>query len=182
MATARLVQIEREHQSRAFEVYYELGPKRSHKAVAEQLGVSVASVKNWSRSFRWRERIAERDAKIARQLASRNFTDEVSRRERSVRIVELALIRLAKSISQGDVRMSLSDLDKLVRLEFFLRDEPDSRQEIILQDLKDKTDEELRDIMRKEFVLLRELTCYEDGEKPSESPIRVNRQGTKNVD
>ena len=95
-------------------------------------------------------------------MASRNLHDEVSRRERSVRIVELALVRLAKSISQGDVRMSLSDLDKLVRLESFLRDEPDSRQEIILQDLKDKTDEELRDITRQEIALLREVSDSDD--------------------
>jgi hypothetical protein len=162
MARARLVQIEREHHSQAFEVYHRLGAKRSHKAVADQLGVSVASVKSWSRSFRWQQRIAEREAQVAREMASRNLHDEVSRRERSVRIVELALVRLAKSISQGDVRMSLSDLDKLVRLESFLRDEPDSRQEIILQDLKDKTDEELRDITRQEIALLREVSDSDD--------------------
>jgi transposase len=125
VAKARLVQIEQEHHSQAFEAYHQLGPKRSHKAVAEQLGVSVASVKNWSRSFRWQERIAERDAQIARKMASRN---------------------------------------RLVRLESFLREEPESRQEVIIHDLKNKSDQELRDILKQEIALLRDLSCSEDAD------------------
>lgn len=165
MAKTRMVQIEREHHEQAFEVYSQLGPKRSHKAVANELGVSLASVKNWSRSFRWRERIAERESQVAREVASRSLTDEVSRRERSVRIVELALIRLAKSISQGDVRMTLSDLDKLIRLESFLRDEPESRQEIIVHDLEGKSDSELRAIVKREISLLQTISSSEDADQ-----------------
>ncbi len=157
MARAKLVQIEQEHHEQAFEAYYALGLRRSHHAVADSLGVSIGSVKNWSRSFRWRERIAERESQVAREVSSRTLTDEVSRRERSVRIVELALIRLAKSISQGDVRMTLSDLDKLIRLESFLRDEPESRQEIILHDLRHKTDEELQILVNQEIELIKKL-------------------------
>jgi hypothetical protein len=58
--------------------------------------------------------------------------------------------------------MTVSDLDKLIRLEAYLNDEPDSRQEIIVHDLKDKSDEELREIMRQEIALLREVSGSEN--------------------
>ncbi len=53
--------------------------------------------------------------------------------------------------------MTLSDLDKLIRLESFLRDEPDSRQEIVFPDLRDKSREELREMVRQEIEALKEL-------------------------
>jgi hypothetical protein len=53
--------------------------------------------------------------------------------------------------------MTLSDLDKLVRLETFLADEPDSRQEILVGELRGKSREELREMMRKELEMLKQL-------------------------
>jgi hypothetical protein len=69
----------------------------------------------------------------------------------------MALVRLAKGIAENEIKMSLSDLDRLIRLESFLRDEPDSRQEIIIGDLKGKSDEELREMVREELKILKEL-------------------------
>ena len=48
-------------------------------------------------------------------------------------------------------------LDKLVRLESFLRDGPDSRQEIICRDLRDKSDEELCKEIREDEEMLKKL-------------------------
>lgn len=59
------------------------------------------------------------------------MSDGVTRRERSPQIVNLAMVQLAKAIAEGDLRMTLSDLDKLIRLEAFLSDEPESRHELI---------------------------------------------------
>ena len=53
--------------------------------------------------------------------------------------------------------MTLSDLDKLIRLESFLRDEPDSRREIIVADLRTKSNEELQEMIQEEMELLEEL-------------------------
>lgn len=157
MAKTRLLKVEKEHHVQAFEAYHALGPGRSHQAVAKQFGVSIGSVKNWSRSFRWQERIAEREADVARTVASRNLNEEVSRRERNDRIVQMALIRLAKAIADGHVKMTLSDLDRLIRLESYLHNGVDSRQEIIIGDLKDKSDQELREMVREEMKLLGDL-------------------------
>ena len=60
-------------------------------------------------------------------MASRVISNEVNHRERNLQIVHMALVQLAKAVADGQVRMGLGDLDRLIRLEAFLRDEPDSR-------------------------------------------------------
>ncbi len=172
MAKTRLVHTEREHHKQAFETYYALGLKRSHRAVANELGVSVSTIKSWSRSFRWRERIAERDAQVARAVANRSINDEVDHRERNLKIVQMSLARIAKAIVDRDVKMTLSDLDKLIRLEAFLRDEPDSRQEIVFPDLRNKSREELREMVRQEMEVLKELEAGEDHILPQNKDVR----------
>ena len=141
---ARSLVKEQDHHEQAFELYYGMGVKRSFQKVANRLGVSLSAVKLWARSFSWRNRLAEREATVAREMAARALNDEVSRRERSLQIVQLALVQLAKAIAEGRVKMTLSDLDKLIRLEAFLSDEPESRHSLIVADLRGKTIEELR--------------------------------------
>lgn len=82
----------------------------------------------------------------------------MNHRERNLQIVHMALVQLAKAVADGHVKMALGDLDKLIRLESFLRDEPDSRQEVIFGDLRNKSREELREMVREEMEVLNELT------------------------
>ncbi len=152
---------EQPHQLKAFEYYYALGEKRTYQRVATRFGVSLNTAKLWGRSFRWKERIRQRDLEVAREVATRTLNDEVSRRERSLQIVQMALVQLAKAIAEGNVKMTMADLDKLIRLEAFLCDQPDSRQEVVFGDLKNKSREELREMMRKEMQALKELEAHE---------------------
>jgi transposase len=153
----RLVAREQDHHERAFEFYYGLGGERSYRRVAQEFQVSEGTVKLWGRSFRWKERVRERDLDIAREVAGRSLSDEVSHRERNLKILQMAMIQLAKAIVDGRVKMTLGDLDKLIRLEAFLKDEPDSRQEVVFADLKHKSTEELREMVRQEVEMLKEL-------------------------
>ncbi len=156
--TARTLAKEQPHHERAFEYYLGLGEKRSYEKVAKEFKVAASTVKLWGKSLRWKERLKERDLQVAREVAGRTLADEVSHRERNLQIVHLALVQLAKAVADGHVKMSLGDLDKLIRLESFLRDEPDSRQEIVFPDLRDKSPEELREMVRQEMEVLNELT------------------------
>lgn len=153
----RLLAKEQAHHVRAFENYYGLGEQRSYERVATELSVSPSTVKLWARSFRWRDRLRERDLDVAREIAGRTMTEEVSRRERSLQIVHLAMVQLAKAIAEGEVKMTLADLDKLIRLEAFLSDEPESRHELVLNDLRDKSDLELRQMVNNELTVLRQI-------------------------
>ncbi|MFC1476291.1 hypothetical protein ACFLQW_04755 [Candidatus Zixiibacteriota bacterium] len=115
---------EQEHHKKAFECYVALGEKRSFKQVAQQIGVALSTVKLWSRSFGWRQRIRERDAQIARRVADRTLQSNLDEQDRNKRIVRMALVRLAKAIADGKVRMQLSDLDRLIRLQSYLEGPP----------------------------------------------------------
>jgi hypothetical protein len=158
----RLLAKEKEHHEQAFEYYYGMGERRSYEKVAARFQVALSTVKLWGKSFHWKQRVRERDADVAREMAARTLSDEVSRRERSVQIVQLALVQLAKAIAEGKVKMTLGDLDKLIRLEAFLSDLPDSRQEIVFADLKNKSSQELRQMMRDEIESLKEIEASEE--------------------
>jgi hypothetical protein len=150
----RLLAKEQPHHLRALEHNNGLGEGRSYERVAAEFQVAASTVKLWARSFRWQDRVRDRDIEIAREVAGRTMSDEVNRRERSLQIVHLALVQLAKAIAEGDLRMTLSDLDKLIRLEAFLCDEPESRHELVFHDLRDKSDSELREMVRQEIEVL----------------------------
>ena len=115
---------EREHHMKAFEFYYALGEGRSYRQVAEQFGVSMGTVKLWGRSFDWKGRIAERDAEVARAMADRSVKKGVERGLRNSKIIEMGLVQVAKAIAEGKVKMTVSDLDRLIRLEEYLREGP----------------------------------------------------------
>ena len=108
---------EQEHHKRAFEIYYALGERRSYRSVAQRLGVSPSGVKLWSQSFGWQQRVRDRDADTARQLADRSLSSGLSERDRNLKMVRGALLRLARGIHDGTVKMQMGDLDRLIRLE-----------------------------------------------------------------
>jgi transposase len=120
--------IEQESHKKAFEFYYGLGEGRSYRHVAEEFGVSLGAVKVWGRSFDWKRRIGKRDAEVARALADENTKDGVERTARNRKIVGLALIQVAKAIAEGKVRPTISDLDRLIRLEEFLKEDVEKSQ------------------------------------------------------
>ena len=120
MPIDELLQTEQERHRKAFELYYALGEKRSYRRVAGQMNVSPSAVKLWGRSFAWRNRIQERDAQIARQVADRAIQTGIDEHDRNRKIVQMALMRLAKAISEGKIKMQMGDLDRLIRLQAFL--------------------------------------------------------------
>jgi transposase len=115
---------QREHHEKAFEFYYALGEGRSYRQVAEEFSVSLGTVKLWGRSFDWGRRIAERDANVARAMADRSVKDATERGLRNSKLIEMALVRVAKAIAEGEVKMTVSDLDRLIRLEEYLTEGP----------------------------------------------------------
>ena len=113
---------EHEHQKKAFEFYYGLGEQRSYRLVAEEFKVALGTVKMWGRTFGWRERVQERDAEVARAVADRSLKEATGKVVRNRKLVEMGLMQVAKAIAESKVKVSVSDLDRLIRLEGFLRE------------------------------------------------------------
>jgi len=125
---------EHENHKKAFEFYYGMGEGRNYGKVAQEFGVSIGAVKLWGRSFGWKRRVGERDGEVARSLADQSLSDGVERAARNRKIVEMGLIKVAQAIAEGKVKPTITDLDRLIRLEEFLRQEdPDERPKIIFE-------------------------------------------------
>lgn len=157
MTTTRLLAKEQPHHLRAFEHYYGLGEQRSYESVADRV-------------FRWGEhgealgavvRLAGASARARHRDRVRGCGPHDQRRNRPPRTEHTdrayGARPTAKAIAEGDIRMTMSDLDKLIRLEAFLSDEPESRHELVLSELKSKTDQELREVVRQEVEVLEEI-------------------------
>jgi transposase-like protein len=144
-------------QERAFEVYYGLGFGRSYEAVARQLGVSASTIKLWGRTFNWQKRVRERDLNVARTVADRTIKGETETRDRQLQIVHMAMMHVAKAVADRKVKVTMSDLDRLIRLERLLSNEPDSRTEHVIGDLSGRTREELQAMLAKEIEMARKL-------------------------
>ena len=114
---------EQEHHKKAFEFYYGLGEGRNYSKVAEKFGVSLGAVKAWGRNFGWKRRVGERDGEVARALADQNLKDGVERMARNRKLVEMGLVRVAQAIAEGKVKVTVADLDRLIRLEEFLQED-----------------------------------------------------------
>lgn len=101
----------------AFELYLSQGPKRSYRRVAQQMGLSTSTIKLWSRTQGWRDRIVECEVRKARQLADSTQMGPDPENVRNLKIVHAALMRIAKAIAEGRVPVRMGDLERMVRLE-----------------------------------------------------------------
>ena len=113
----RMASQEEERHRLAFEAYSALGARRTYDQIAQQLGLSSSTIKLWSRTFQWRQRIAQRDAEAARQIADRSAQSSLEDRDRDLKIVRMAKMKLTKDIAEGKVKGKFPDLDMLIRME-----------------------------------------------------------------
>jgi hypothetical protein len=182
---------EKDRHRKAFEIYYSMGDARSLALLATKLGLALNTVKNWSAQFHWQDRLEEREREVGRVLANKTLRAEVDSRMRSMQLVQVALVQVAKQLAEGRIKATFNDLDKLLRLERFLEGLPESRQEVVATDLRGKTLEELKVALRSEIKELAEIADYEivtpsasgDGPRPkSEWPNESSDDNESNTE
>lgn len=89
----------------AFEYYYNLGDKRSIEAVANEYKKAVKTIYKWSTTFKWKERVKERDELIGQKMAESNIKRVVEARETFLNILELTVQNYAKNLAIGEVNI-----------------------------------------------------------------------------
>ena len=68
----RLVEVESWKHKNVFETYLLLGPSRTFPALARATGIGHKTLLIWARSFRWAERLDERDSKAMAVITAEN--------------------------------------------------------------------------------------------------------------
>lgn len=139
-------------QREAFEFYYHMGEKRSLKAVAHKVDRTERTVAGWSRTFNWVDRVKQReieDAKNLRGEALNSQTTDVKTRYRI--LVNNLMSQFSKKIANGEVAIkTISDLERLVKLDLLLMGEAGDRQELIgALGLSKESEDKLLDIYKK---------------------------------
>ena len=101
----------------AFAFYASMEPKeRKYALVAEKFGVALATVKLWASKGKWRKRVVEREVRVARRVADTVEKREVGEKSRNFKLVQLAIVKLAKAIADGDVRPTYNDFRQFIEL------------------------------------------------------------------
>jgi len=121
----------------AFELYRSLGTRRSYRKVAAHFDVSTSAVKLWATKHNWQDRIREHDAENARQTADRVLQSNDDEIDRNLKIVRVALMKVARAIAEGRVKIQMGDLDRLVRLEGYLGEQRNLNHPTDLSNLSD---------------------------------------------
>jgi len=105
----------------AFEYYYSLGEERSLQKTAEFTGKGFATIKRWSRSLNWTERVKQRDLELATKLEKKtNHTILTSKVEYRGAIREL-VEQFKQDVADGVIKIkSVQDFEKIVRLDMDL--------------------------------------------------------------
>ncbi len=116
----------------AFEVYVAQTGRRSYRAVAEATGVTAMAIRYWARSFDWPTRVRRRDAGIAQKLARRTDESIVQVKAKYHGMINKIVEALCRHHLGKDLRSlrhpedtTLTDLERLVRLDLMLLGEPD---------------------------------------------------------
>ncbi len=107
---------EKQKHREAFEKYAAAGGRRSLVKLAADLEVSESAVKQWSRAFRWADRLEARSREVAETLAKDSVQDEADERKKRQRIVDLALFKTAKALADDRIKPTMADVDRLLRL------------------------------------------------------------------
>lgn len=110
----------------AFEFYYRLGAERTLAKVSEEFKISFKSISLWSSSFNWKERIEQRDIQIGKELESNTMDLIIEQKAKYRQVVKLAMKNIIDNIQKGKVKVNMTDLDKLVRLDMYLMGESES--------------------------------------------------------
>ena len=107
----------------AFEYYYSLGDNRSYPQVASQFTVSLTSIKKWAKSFKWQQRVQERDIENKKKLEERTDTTIVDAKSKYLVVIQATLYQYMKALKSGNIRVkSVKDLETLIKLELLLRE------------------------------------------------------------
>lgn len=116
--------VENDSHRKAFEVYYALGGRRRYQMLADKLGVSYSTVKYWSLSFGWKQRVADRDAEVASLARDKSMTEGVEERVRDRKCVRAAITRIQRLILEGNTKL-VGELEKYFKILAQLDSQPD---------------------------------------------------------
>ena len=120
-------------QREAFEIYYQLGDKRSLAKVAEQVGRTERTVAGWSRSYSWVDRVSQREIEDAKNNATDKATLDSKTTDVKTRyriMINNLMAMASRKIASGELKIrNVQDFERVVKLDMLLMGEITERAE-----------------------------------------------------
>ena len=108
----------------AFEKYYNMGDKRTFKALAEETGYSSNAISSWNEKYNWEDKIANRDnAKLQMVTQDRLEADVIARSIYQDTIRQMLKEQVIEPLANGTLDIEIknvSDIKRLVELDNML--------------------------------------------------------------
>lgn len=123
MSSENRYQTETLRQRQAFVFYYELGPKRSYKKVADNQGVSVSTIKNWSRAFSWRLGVEALDSHETARLLRLSSLQAQEQPELLLKVVDAAEGYSLNCLADMKAGSTVRDLVKVIEARLDLEEQ-----------------------------------------------------------
>lgn len=123
--------------AQAFKVYYELGDKRTLRAVAEKLNISTTTVKRYSNMFNWADRVKELDRAQVVATHKALVRNTIESKMQTMEINQKLKDDFARMVNEGKVRIrTIKDYISVDRHDLLVRGEPTERTESTNIELK----------------------------------------------
>lgn len=118
---------ETEAQKQAFDLYYSMGAKRSLEAVASACNKSTRTIGEWSRQFKWKDRIVQKEIEeTAEKGSTANAVIDAKAEYRQ--IIRALVATFVKDYKQGKIKIkNIQDFERLVKLDLLLLGDPTER-------------------------------------------------------
>jgi len=118
----------------AFEYYFLLGvddpTERTLKKVAQKYNKSIATIKHWSQTFNWKERVANRELAISKRVSQKNDLKVEAIKEKNLKILSATKVKFIENLKNGMVSPErVADLERIIKLELLLLGEATERIE-----------------------------------------------------
>ena len=115
--------VENSTQREAFELYYQLGDKRSYKAVAKQFGKCDRTIAIWAKEFGWQGRVIQRTVEESEGEEKKAAQLDVKSRYRN--LFNSLLVEAVKDFNAGKLKIkNVSDLERIAKMDLALIDSP----------------------------------------------------------
>ena len=121
-------------QREAFEIYYQMGDKRSLKAVAEKVDRTERCVAGWSRSFNWVDRVSQREIEEHKNTENNNniLAQTVDVKTRYRIMINNLMAMASRKIAKGELSIrNVQDFERVVKLDMLLMGEITERGEMV---------------------------------------------------
>lgn len=109
-----------------------MGEDRTIAEVARRFHTSAQAVHGWQAAFQWQKRLSEREKLVAGLVAQKANEDEAQSRADFLKLNRATMIRYAEALQANRIAMSPADLDRMARLDQFLRGKASDRSELMI--------------------------------------------------